>query len=127
MREVLSLKRADLLLLIKLERYEKNRTGAEGAFSHTTAVVRINGSLSFDYFPGAINKPNSTHHQGLEAFIPLNDRLVGFLFPVLFLFACSGWFVFLVLRSAVLMDRDLPVTPRNKNPLQGVFTFVEWQ
>jgi len=58
--EVLSLKRAELLVLIKLERYEKNYSGAAGEFSNTTAVVRIDESLSYDYIAGAINKQLKT-------------------------------------------------------------------
>jgi hypothetical protein len=55
LREVLNSRRAELLVLIKLQRYKSNSRAA-GTFSNTTAVVRINENLSIHYLQGVINK-----------------------------------------------------------------------
>jgi hypothetical protein len=55
LRDVLAAKSADLLLLIKLERYEKGLGNRDSQFSHTTAVVRIKQSLDFEFYRGAVN------------------------------------------------------------------------
>jgi NACHT domain len=60
LRDVLKEKKADLLVLIKLRRYEKNYSNRVGASSYTTAVVRIDQALSFDYFEGVIDKRHDT-------------------------------------------------------------------
>lgn len=53
--EVLTKRDADLLVLIKLRRYE-NRTGQLGGkFSTTIAVIRIKRTLDFEFYKGAVN------------------------------------------------------------------------
>jgi hypothetical protein len=55
LRDVLTTQNVDLLVLVKLKRYE-NRIGiANSRFSHTVAVVHIMRTLDFEYFEGAIN------------------------------------------------------------------------
>jgi 3-hydroxymyristoyl/3-hydroxydecanoyl-(acyl carrier protein) dehydratase len=56
LREVLAAKGAELLLLIKLERYEKGVGNRDSQFSHTTAVVRIKQTLDFEFHRGAVNQ-----------------------------------------------------------------------
>jgi hypothetical protein len=48
-------KQAELLLLIKLQRYRKGLGNESSRFSHTTAVLRIKPTLSFRFYGGAIN------------------------------------------------------------------------
>ncbi len=55
LRQLLAEKRAELLLLIKLQRYEKGFGNEPSRFSHTTAVLRIKPTLSFRFYGGAIN------------------------------------------------------------------------
>jgi len=45
-----------LLLLIKLERYEKESSNHMGQFSHTIAIVTINEALKLRFHRGAVNK-----------------------------------------------------------------------
>ena len=47
----------DLLLLIKLERYEKKLYRGEGKQTHTVAAARITKTLDLEYFKGRINYP----------------------------------------------------------------------
>ena len=55
--EVLDWRNTNLLVLIKLRRYEKAETRySNGRFSHTVAVLRIKKDLRFEYFPGAVNQ-----------------------------------------------------------------------
>ena len=54
LKDLLSDYRRELLLLIKLERYEKDYRG-EGKRSHTTAVVRVTKKLDFRYYLGKVN------------------------------------------------------------------------
>jgi hypothetical protein len=44
---LLKKKQAELLLLIRLQRYEKGLGNESSRFSHTTAVLRIKPTLSF--------------------------------------------------------------------------------
>src|SRR5262249_52113251 len=53
--------------------------------------------------------------------------IVGFLFPVLFLFACSGWFVFPSPMLCCTYGQELPSHTTQQNPPKVVFTFVEGQ
>lgn len=55
LRKVLNVGNKELLILIKLQRYEKGFSSTESIFHHTTAVVRISRNLSFTYYPGRIN------------------------------------------------------------------------
>lgn len=48
--------RAELLVLIKLRRYENGYGGQGSKYWHTTAVIRINQSLDFEYYSGVANK-----------------------------------------------------------------------
>jgi hypothetical protein len=52
---LLAKKQAELLLLIRLQRYEKGLGNESSRFSHTTAVLRIKQTLSFRFYGGAIN------------------------------------------------------------------------
>lgn|ERR1700674_281933 len=52
---LLKKKQAELLLLIRLQRYEKGLGNESSRFSHTTAVLRIKPTLSFRFYGGAIN------------------------------------------------------------------------
>jgi hypothetical protein len=52
---LLKKKQAELLLLIRLQRYEKGLGNESSRFSHTTAVLRIKPILSFRFYGGAIN------------------------------------------------------------------------
>lgn len=45
----------DLLLLIKLERYESGSYHRDSKYTHTVAVARITKELALDYFKGRIN------------------------------------------------------------------------
>lgn len=50
----------DLLLLFKLQRYERETYRGRGQFSHTIGVVRIDKSLNVEYFEGRVNYPNKS-------------------------------------------------------------------
>ena len=54
LRKVLKKYDKDLLLLIKLQNYEKQFRG-QGKWTHTVAVVRIDKALKIEYFKGRIN------------------------------------------------------------------------
>jgi hypothetical protein len=56
LKEALVAKGSELLLLIKLERYEQGSSYRESRFSNTTAVVRIKQSLDFEFYKGAVNQ-----------------------------------------------------------------------
>ncbi len=55
-RDYLSAKRAHLLLLLILRRYESSSGGNPSKFWHTTAVVRVTESLGFDLYLGRANE-----------------------------------------------------------------------
>jgi hypothetical protein len=55
-KDYLSAKGCHLLLLLKLQRYEASRGDSPSKFWHTTAVVRVTESLSFDFYPGRANE-----------------------------------------------------------------------
>lgn len=59
LKNVLLKRRAELLMLVILRRYEKGFGSRESQYWHTTAVVRIDQSLDFEFYPGAINKPHA--------------------------------------------------------------------
>jgi hypothetical protein len=56
LKDVLVKRRAELLVLIILRRYEKAFGNRDSQYWHTTAVIRIDHSLDFEFYPGAINK-----------------------------------------------------------------------
>lgn len=49
MIDVLTTRNADLLVLVKLQRYEKGIGIRDSRFSHTVAVVRIKQMLDFEF------------------------------------------------------------------------------
>ena len=56
LKDVLLKRRADLLVLVILRLYDKAYGSERSKYWHTTAVVRIDRSLDFEFYPGAINK-----------------------------------------------------------------------
>lgn len=56
LKQVLLAKDADLVVLVRLERYEEGSHNRASRFSHTTGVVRIKQSLRFEFYEGAVNK-----------------------------------------------------------------------
>lgn len=56
LKDVLVKRRAELMLLIVLRRYDKGYGSRDSQYWHTTAVVRIDHSLDFEFYPGAVNK-----------------------------------------------------------------------
>jgi hypothetical protein len=60
LRNVLTTRDADLLVLVKLRRYEKGIGSRDSRFSHTIAVIRIKKSLDFHFYKGAVNKIHQT-------------------------------------------------------------------
>jgi len=58
LKDVLLKRSAELLVLVRLRRYEKGLDSQGSQYWHTTAVVRIDNSLDFKLYPGAINKPH---------------------------------------------------------------------
>jgi len=62
LRDVLTPRNSDLLVLIKLQRYEKGIGSWESRFSHTVAVARIMKTLDFEFYKGAVNKIHQTRY-----------------------------------------------------------------
>ena len=62
LREVLTTQNADLLVLVKLQRYDRGVGSRDSRFSHTIAVVRIKKSLDFVFYKGAVNKLHQTRY-----------------------------------------------------------------
>jgi hypothetical protein len=56
LREVLLNRRAELVMLLILRRYEKGFGSRHSQYWHTSAVIRIDQSLGFDFYPGSVNK-----------------------------------------------------------------------
>lgn len=54
--DVLLKRSSELLVLIILRRYDKGYGSQDSRYWHTTAVVRIDQSLDFEFYPGAVNK-----------------------------------------------------------------------
>lgn len=55
--KLLSAFSVDLLILIKLHRYESSKPGYhDGKFTDTVAVLRVKNDLKFDYFKGAVSQ-----------------------------------------------------------------------
>ncbi|HEV7672655.1 MAG TPA: hypothetical protein VGS22_29395 [Thermoanaerobaculia bacterium] len=55
LKTVLGHSAQDLLILVKLERYESKTFQESAQFSHSIAVVRVTKALEFEYFPGRVN------------------------------------------------------------------------
>lgn len=56
LKEVLEKRNEELVMLVILRRYEKGYGRESGKFWHTTAVVRIDKSMKFQFHPGVVNK-----------------------------------------------------------------------
>lgn len=56
-REVLGIRTAELVLLVRLRRYEKGYGDKESQFWHTTAAVRVAPDLSVCFYQGLVNQP----------------------------------------------------------------------
>jgi hypothetical protein len=56
LKDILDEYKKALVVLVVLRRYEKSLGDRESRFSHTSAVVRIQSSLTFEYFAGAVNR-----------------------------------------------------------------------
>lgn len=56
LKKVLVKLRKELLVLVKLRRYEKGFGSQKSQFWHTIAVVRIGRSLNFEFYAGSVNK-----------------------------------------------------------------------
>ena len=55
--QVLEKNKADLLILIKLHRYESGESGHRSSrFTDTVAVLRVKRDLKIEYFKGAVNR-----------------------------------------------------------------------
>jgi len=56
LKDVLMKHNSDLILLLRLQRYEERRLpGEESKFTHTVAVIRLTRSLGIKYYRGRIN------------------------------------------------------------------------
>jgi hypothetical protein len=58
LKDVLVKRRSDLLVLVVLRRYDKGSGSRDSQHWHTTAVVRIDKTLDFELFSGAVNQPH---------------------------------------------------------------------
>ncbi len=56
LKNILSLESRELLLLIKLERYESGNRIDNSKYQHTIGVLRIKRDLNYVFYPGAINQ-----------------------------------------------------------------------
>ena len=56
LKDLLLKRRAQLLVLVILRRYDKGFGSRNSQYWHTTAVVRVDQSLDFEFYPGAVNK-----------------------------------------------------------------------
>ena len=62
LRDVLTTRGSDLLVLVKLQRYQEGIDSRDSRFSHTVAVVRIKKTLDFEFYKGAVNKLHQTRY-----------------------------------------------------------------
>jgi hypothetical protein len=62
LRNVLAGLDKELLLLIKLQRYEARTNSMDSKFSHTIAVVRIKKNLDYEFYRGAVNKLHQSRY-----------------------------------------------------------------
>jgi hypothetical protein len=56
--DVLANRRAELVLLVRLRRYEKGYGDKESQYWHTTAAIRVKPDLSVDFYKGLVNRPH---------------------------------------------------------------------
>lgn len=56
LKDVLLKQRAELLVLVVLRRYDKGFGSRGSQYWHTTAVIRVEPTLDFEFYPGVINK-----------------------------------------------------------------------
>lgn len=62
LKNVLTTQNTNLLVLVKLQRYEKGISSRDSRFSHTVAVIRIKKTLDFEFYKGAVNKIQQTRY-----------------------------------------------------------------
>jgi hypothetical protein len=62
LREILKKHDKELLLLIKLERYEKESYPGNSKFTHTVAVIRVKQTLDCEFYRGEVNKLHVTKY-----------------------------------------------------------------
>ena len=55
-KKVLEWKRANLILVIELNRFQKDHAAGGGTYSSTFAVVRLRKDLKVEYIPGPVNR-----------------------------------------------------------------------
>ena len=56
LKDVLSKIKMNILILIRLQRYEKGIGTGSSNFFHTIAVIRISENLDFEFYMGSVNK-----------------------------------------------------------------------
>lgn len=59
---VLTKQNSDLVILVKLQRYEKGFGDRNSRFSHTIAVIRMKRNLNFEFYKGAVNEIKETKY-----------------------------------------------------------------
>ena len=62
LKKILSRYDKDLLLLINLQRYEKQSYNRDSTWTHTVAVVRVTKALNLEYFKGRVNYLHRTRY-----------------------------------------------------------------
>jgi hypothetical protein len=62
LRTVLTKQNSDLVILVKLQRYEEGFGNRNSWFSNTIAVIRMKRNLNFEFYKGAVNKIKETKH-----------------------------------------------------------------
>jgi hypothetical protein len=62
LKKILSKYENDLLILINLQRYEKESYRRDSTWTHTVAVVRVTKTLNLEYFKGRINYLHRTRY-----------------------------------------------------------------
>lgn len=62
LRKVLAKSDKDLLLLVRLERYEKESHNRDSAWTHSVGVARITKSLEVEYFKGRVNHTHTSRY-----------------------------------------------------------------
>lgn len=58
LKQILVEQQAELVVLVVLRRYNRSAGGGHGQYWHTTAVVRVDQSLNWEFVRGAVNKPH---------------------------------------------------------------------
>lgn len=62
LKKIFSKQEKDLLILINLQRYQKETHDSDSKFSNTVAVVRVTNDMNVEYFAGKINHLNQRVH-----------------------------------------------------------------